>query len=229
MGQKVNPVGLRLGYNKSWSAHWFSSNNYAAFLKEDAMIKALIKKRYVNSGVSSVDIYRNRGDLTISIHTSKPGVIIGRSGVGAQDLRAQMEKMLFKNILPKQRPSLRINIVEVKNPELSAQIVAETIANQIERRISVKRAIRQAIERTMEKKALGIKIRVSGRLGGAEIARSEIMSNGSVPLQTMRSDVSYALAEAKTTFGVIGIKVWIYLGISETLPTEANPKSPKSV
>jgi len=230
MGRKVNPVGARLGFNKSWSAHWFSEKNYAQYLQEDALIKGIIKKRYTNSGVSNIEIYRSRGDITISIYTSKPGVIIGRSGVGAQDLRAKMEAALFKNIAPKSRPSLRINILEVKTPELSAQIVAENIANQIERRISVKRAMKQAIERTIEKKALGIKVRVSGRVGGAEIARSEIQSSGSIPLQTIRSDVSYALAEAHTTFGIIGVKVWIYLGPSETLPSESTPKSsPKSV
>lgn len=230
MGQKVNPVGLRLGFNKTWTSHWYSDKNYAAYLKEDASIRQMVAKRYPNSGIAQVDIFRNRGELTISIHTSKPGVIIGRSGVGAQDLRARTEKMLFAGLAIKDRPSLRINIIEVKVPELCAQIVAENIANQIERRISAKRAIRQAIERTMEKRALGIKIKVAGRIGGAEIAREENQSNGSIPLQTIRSDISYALAEAHTTFGIIGVKVWIYLGPSETMPSEsATPKSPKSI
>jgi small subunit ribosomal protein S3 len=229
MGQKVNPIGLRLGFNKIWTSHWFSDKNYAAFLQEDALIKTTIAKRYRNSGVAQIDIYRSRGDLTVSILSSKPGVIIGRSGVGAQDLRATLERLLFRKIEGKTRPTLRINILELKTPELSAQIVAENIANQIERRISVKRAMKQSIERTIEKKALGIKIRVSGRINGAEIARSEIQSSGSIPLQTIRSDISYAQAEAHTTFGIVGVKVWIYLGPSETLPSEITPKSPKSV
>lgn len=220
MGQKVNPVGVRLGFNKTWSAHWFSTKLYSTYLREDSIIKTLVTKRYPNSGVSQINIFRNRADIIITIHTSKPGLIIGRSGAGAQELRSQVEKALFKHINLKERPALRINIVEVKVPELSAKIVAETIANQIERRISVKRAIKQAIERTIEKKALGIKIRVSGRLGGAEIARSEIASSGSIPLQTIRSNVDYALAEAKTTYGVIGVKVWIYLGQSDQLPID---------
>ena len=228
MGQKVNPTGLRLGFNKTWISHWYSDKHYATYLKEDAGIRQLIAKRYVYSGIDQVDIYRNRGELNITIHTSKPGVIIGRSGAGAQELRAKMEKLLFTDVSIKDRPVLRINIIEVKVPELSAKIVAENIANQIERRISVKRAIRQAIERTMEKRALGIKIKAAGRLGGAEIARSESQSNGSIPLQTIRSDVSYALAEAHTTYGIIGVKVWIYKGPAETMPSENTPKSPKA-
>jgi len=220
MGQKVNPHGLRLGFNKNWSAHWFNQKNYAASLFADMQIRNIITKRYARSGIGGIEIFRNRGDIVIAIHTSKPGIIIGRSGIGAQELKANLEKTLFGQINPKERPSLRLNILEVKAPELSAQIVAETIAGQLERRISTKRAIKQAVERTMERKAKGIKIRVSGRLGGAEIARSEHVSSGSIPLQTIRSDVNYALAEAHTTFGVIGVKVWIYLGESVTLPAE---------
>jgi small subunit ribosomal protein S3 len=227
MGQKVNPTGVRLGFNKNWTAHWFGGKNYAKFLQEDAIIKDVIEKRYHNSGVSKVDIFRSRGEIVVSIHSSKPGVIIGRSGVGAQELKATMEKALFKSVNHKERPTLRITIVELKSPELSAKVVAENIAGQIERRIAVKRAMRLAVERTMEKKAKGIKIRISGRLGGAEIARSESTSSGSIPLQTLRSDVSYALAEAKTTYGVIGVKVWIYLGESDTYPLETQNRSSK--
>ena len=221
MGQKVNPVGVRLGFNKTWSAHWFTTKLYSTYLREDETIKTLVTKRYPNSGISQINIFRNRADITVTIHTSKPGLIIGRSGIGAQELRANIDKALFKHVNVKDRPALRINIVEVKSPELSAKIVAETIANQIERRISVKRAMKQAIERTIEKKALGIKVRISGRLGGAEIARSEVASTGSIPLQTIRSNVDYALAEAKTTYGIVGVKVWIYLGESDQLPVDA--------
>lgn len=227
MGQKVNPVGIRIGFNKSWSSHWFNNRNYAQYLKDDNTIKELINKRHVNSGVAKIEIFRSNSDLVVTIHSSKPGVIIGRSGVGAQDLKAKMEHALFKSISPKERPVLRINILEVKSPELHARIVAETIAGQLERRISVKRAIKQALERTMEKKAKGIKIRVAGRLGGAEIARSETLHKGSIPLQTIRSDIDYAQAEAHTTYGIVGIKVWIYLGESDTFPVETNTRNSK--
>lgn len=228
MGQKVNPVGLRLGFNKNWVSHWFATKNFASFLQEDGAIQAVIAKRYRQSGVSSVEIYRNRGDVVVSIHSSKPGIIIGRSGVGAQDLRAKLEAAIRKVRGNDEKVTLRVNIIETRVPELNARLVAETIANQIERRISVKRAIRQAIERTMEKRAKGIKIKVSGRLNGAEIARSESSSNGSIPLQTIRSDISYALAEAHTTYGVIGVKVWIYLGESDQMPVEQAPEAQRS-
>lgn len=225
MGHKVNPIGARLGFNKNWSSHWFSSRNFQNFLKEDVKIKELIHKKYPRSGIDCVEIFRNRGDITVTIHTAKPGIIIGRSGSGAQELKAAIEKTLSLS-QKKEKPNLRVNILEFKNPELSARLVAETIAGQIERRIAIKRAIKQAAERTMEKKARGIKIRVSGRLGGAEIARSEVVSFGSIPLQTIRSDVGYALAEAHTTYGIIGIKVWIYLGESDQFPLEVQTEAP---
>lgn len=221
MGQKVNPTGIRLGYNQNWHAHWFATKNYALFLREDDTIHSIINKKYPRSGIEAIDIYRNRGEVAITIHTAKPGIIIGRSGVGAQELKVLIEKPLFKHLTGKDRPNIRISILEVKGPELSAKIVAENIAVQIERRISVKRAIKQAIERTMEKRAKGIKIKVSGRLGGAEIARAESASAGTIPLQTIRSNISYALAEAKTTYGIIGIKVWIYLGVSDSIDLDA--------
>jgi len=224
MGQKVNPVGVRIGFNKGWTSHWFVGNNLSRALQEDYSIKQIIEKRYHHSGIASTDIFRNRGDIVVTIHSSKPGIIIGRSGAGAQELRANIEKAIQAVRKSQDKVTLRVNIVEARTPELNATIVAETIANQLERRISVKRAIKQAIERTMEKRAKGIKIKVSGRLNGAEIARSEGSSQGSIPLQTLRSDISYALAQANTTYGVIGIKVWIYLGDSEELPIESTPE-----
>ncbi|MBU6389090.1 30S ribosomal protein S3 [Patescibacteria group bacterium] len=220
MGQKVNPVGYRLGFNKNWYAHWFGGKKYAVYLQEDERIKKIIMKKYSKSGISSIEIFRSRGEITVSIHTAKPGVIIGRSGVGTQELKATLERQLFSNLSSKARSNLRLNIIEVKNPEMSAQIVADTVAGQIERRISVKRAMKQAVERSMEKKVNGIKIRISGRLGGAEIARSESVASGSIPLQTIRSNVDYALSEAHTTYGVVGVKVWIYLGEQDSLPLE---------
>ena len=225
MGQKVNPVGVRIGFNKGWTSHWFEPRNLSKPLQEDDAIKVVINKRYHHSGIASIEIFRNRGDIVVTIHSSKPGIIIGRSGAGAQELRANLEKAIQKIRKSTDKVNLRVNIVEVRTPELNATIVAETIANQLERRISVKRAIKQAIERSMEKHAKGIKIKVSGRLNGAEIARSEGSSQGSIPLQTLRSNISYALAQAKTTYGIIGIKVWIYTGDSAELPIESTPES----
>jgi small subunit ribosomal protein S3 len=228
MGQKVNPVGVRIGFNKGWVSHWFAGKNFAGALQEDAAIRQVIEKRYHHSGVSVVEIYRNRGDIVISIYSSKPGIIIGRSGVGAQELRVKLEKAIQVIRKTNDKITMRVNIVEARNPELNAKLVAETIANQIERRISVKRAMKQAIERTMEKRAKGIKIKISGRLNGAEIARNEAAAAGSIPLQTLRSDISYALAQANTTYGVIGVKVWIYLGDSDQMPIAGTPEQQRS-
>lgn len=224
MGQKVHPNGLRIGFNKGWTSHWFAPRSYASALQEDHAIKQVIEKRYHHSGIARVDIFRNRGDIVVTIHSSKPGIIIGRAGAGAQELRAQVEKAIQRVRKNYDKVTLRVNIVEVRTPELSAQLVAETIANQLERRISVKRAMKQAVERTMDKRAKGIKIKVAGRLNGAEIARNEVISQGSVPLQTLRSNISYAVARAVTTYGTLGIKVWIYLGESDELPIESTPE-----
>lgn len=225
MGQKVNPHGLRLGFNKNWTSHWFAGKEYALFLEQDRQIRELINKKYHRSGIQNIDIYRRSGELVISIHTSKPGIIIGRGGAGSTDLKARLEAMVFQNVIKSERPSLRLNIVEVKTPELSAKLVAENIAGQLERRIAVKRTMRQAVERTMERRAKGIKIKISGRLNGAEIARNESTSTGSVPLQSLKSDISYGLAEAHTTYGIIGVKVWIYTGDSVEMPPEAMEQS----
>lgn len=227
MGQKVNPNGARLGFNKNWTSHWFSGKNLVESLREDDAIKKVILKRYQRSGISLIETFRNRGEVVVNIHTSKPGIIIGRSGKGVQELKAQLELAMVRiRKIGGQRVGLRLNIVETKAPELSAQIVADNIAGQLERRISVKRAMRQAIERTMERRAKGIKVKVAGRLNGAEIARNEVMSNGSIPLQTLRSDISYAQATAVTTYGSIGIKVWIYLGESDEMPTAQPVEQP---
>lgn len=218
MGQKVNPTGFRLGYNKNWTSHWFSGKNLSASLQEDAAIHKAINEKHQRASISSIEIFRNRGDVVVTIHTAKPGIIIGRSGKGVQELKAKLEQTIARLRKTQAKAGLRLNIVEMKQPELSAQVVADTIAGQIERRIAVKRAMRQAIERSMERKAVGIKVKVSGRLNGAEIARNEVMSQGSIPLQTLRSDISYAHATAVTTYGSIGVKVWIYLGESDQLP-----------
>jgi small subunit ribosomal protein S3 len=226
MGQKVNPNGFRLGFNKTWTSQWFTGKVYTGGLQEDHAIKQVIAKRYQRAGIGSIEIFRNRGEVIVNIHTAKPGIIIGRSGKGVQELKQQLEAAIARSRTTGNVLGLRLNIVEIKAPELSAQIVADTIAGQLERRISVKRAMRQSIERTMERGAKGIKVKIAGRLNGAEIARNEVMSNGSIPLQTLRSDISYAQATAITTYGAIGVKVWIYLGVSEELPTSAPQEQP---
>ena len=217
MGHKVNPTGLRLGFNKNWSSLWFSPKRYAANLKEDFTIRELVNKKHNRSGISEIQINRNRGEIIVSIFSSKPGVIIGRSGSGSQDLKALIEKTINSNSVSSEKQTVRLNIVEVKSSETNAKLIAENIAGQLERRIAFKRAMRQAIEKASEKRVRGIKIRVSGRLGGAEIARSESTSHGSIPLQTIRSQIDYAQAEAHTTYGIVGVKVWVYNGESNSI------------
>lgn len=227
MGRKVNPNGFRLGYNKTWNSQWFSKNGYAEYLKSDSEIRAIILKKHPRSGISDINISRSRAEVVVTVHSSKPGVLIGRSGSGTQDIKAIIEKHINQNN-DGNKLTVRLNIVEVKSPETNARLVAENIANQIERRIAVKRAVRQAMEKAIERRAKGIKIRVSGRLGGAEIARSEVASSGSVPLQTIRSNIDYALAEAKTTYGIVGVKVWIYNGENVNMPVEVTSENNNS-
>lgn len=218
MGHKVNPIGFRLGFNKNWSSQWFSPKKYAEGLKEDFKIRELIQKKHHRSGIAEIQINRNRGEIVVSIFSSKPGVIIGRSGSGSQDLKQLIERTINTVSLNKEKQTVRLNIIEVKSPETNARLVAENIAGQLERRIAFKRAMRQAIEKANEKKVKGIKIRVSGRLGGAEIARSESTSSGSIPLQTIRSNIDYAQAEAHTSYGIVGVKVWVYNGELSYIP-----------
>jgi len=209
MGQKVHPTGLRLGIIKDWEGCWFADKDeYADLLHEDLEIRRLIKERFHNAGVSRVEIERAANRAKITIHTAKPGMVIGKGGAEVDALRQELEKKTGKQ--------LQINIVEVKVPDLDAQLVAENIAFQLERRVSFRRAMRQAQERTMRMGAEGIKVSVAGRLGGAEIARTEWNPEGKVPLHTLRADIDYGFTEAKTTYGRIGVKVWIYKG--EVLP-----------
>lgn len=209
MGQKVHPYGLRLGIIKDWEGKWYADRKeYSDLLHEDLMIRRTIKERFFTAGVPRVEIERAANRTRITIHTARPGMVIGRGGTEVERLRAELERMTGKQV--------QINIVEIKQPELDAQLVAENVAFQLERRISFRRAMRQAQQRAMRMGAKGIKIRVSGRLGGAEIARAEWTNEGSVPLHTLRGDVDYGSAEARTTYGRIGVKVWIYKG--EVLP-----------
>ncbi|HHX51377.1 MAG TPA: 30S ribosomal protein S3 [Clostridia bacterium] len=208
MGQKVHPKGLRVGIIKDWDAKWYASKDYTSLLHEDLRIRRYIKKKLFSAGVPKIEIERAASNVKITIYTAKPGIVIGRGGVEVEKLRKELEKMTDKRI--------SVNIVEVKKPELDAQLVAENVASQLERRISFRRAMKQAVGRTMRLGAEGIKISVAGRLGGAEIARTEWYSEGKVPLHTLRADIDYGFAEAMTTYGKLGVKVWIYKG--EVLP-----------
>ncbi len=208
MGQKINPIGLRVGIIKDWESKWYADKDYADLLHEDIKIREYLEERLKMSSVSKVEIERAANRVNITIHTGKPGMVIGKGGSEVEKLRKDLNKLAGKRI--------HINIVEIKKIDLDAKLVAENIARQLESRISFRRAQKQTIQRTMRSGALGIRTQVSGRLGGADIARSEHYSEGTVPLHTLRADIDYAHAEADTTFGKLGVKVWIYRG--EILP-----------
>lgn len=208
MGQKVNPHGLRVGVIKGWDSKWYAGKDYEKFLLEDIKIREFIKEKLFLSGISKVEIERASNKARISIHTAKPGMVIGRQGSNIELLKSDLKKMT--------ESAIEINIVEVKTPDMDATLVAENIAAQLERRIAFRRAMKQCVGRIMRMGAKGIKITCGGRLGGAEIARSESYREGSIPLHTLRADIDYGTAEAHTTYGRIGIKVWIYKG--EVLP-----------
>ena len=205
MGQKVNPHGLRVGVIKDWDSRWFAKDNvFGDTLVEDYNLRKTLKKQLYSAGVPKIEIERDASKVRIHIHCAKPGMVIGKGGTEIEKLRQQCEKMLGKPVV--------INIVEVRQPDLNAQLVAENIASQLERRISFRRAMKGCIGRSMRLGANGIKTKVSGRLGGAEIARSEEYHDGTIPLQTLRADIDYGFAEAATTYGRIGVKVWLYKG-----------------
>ncbi len=204
MGQKVHPYGFRLGYNRTWKSRWFATKDYGRLLHEDLRIKRALKSRFAHAGVSRIEIERAANKLTVYVFTSRPGIIIGRKGSEIDKLRNELQTRTGREVF--------INIQEVQKPELDAQLVAENICQQLVKRIAFRRAMRRALDTAMRFGAKGIRVRVGGRLNGAEIARSEWYLQGQVPLHTMRADVDYGLAEAFTTFGVIGVKVWIYKG-----------------
>ncbi|NPV44213.1 30S ribosomal protein S3 [Koleobacter methoxysyntrophicus] len=208
MGQKVNPHGLRLGIIKDWDARWYADKNFAELLLEDQKIRKHIKGKLYTSGISRIEIERAANRIKVTIHTAKPGMVIGKGGTGVEEIKNDIEKITNKQV--------QINVMEIKVPEIDAQLIAENIAAQLEKRISFRRAMKQAISRAIKAGAKGIKTMVSGRLGGAEIARSEGYSEGTIPLQTLRADIDYGFAEAHTTYGRIGVKVWVYKG--EVLP-----------
>ena len=218
MGQKVSPHGLRVGVIKDWDTTWFAGKkDFGAMLKEDYEIRKFLKKKYYQTAISKITITRAADKLTINLFTARPGVLIGKAGAGVEDIKKEILKICVdkfpRNVRHKvPAPTVNVNIMEVKRPDLDAQLCAEAIASQLEKRTAFRRAMRQTITRVMKAGAKGVKTMVSGRLDGAEIARSEKYHEGSIPLQTLRADIDYGFAEAHTTFGVIGVKVWIYKG-----------------
>ena len=212
MGQKVNPHGLRVGVIKEWDSRWYAESDFSDYLVEDYNIRKYLKKKLYSAGVSKIEIERASDRIRVIIHTAKPGVIIGKGGAEIEVTKTELSKMTDKKVL--------IDIKEIKRPDKDAQLVAENIAQQLENRVSFRRAMKSCMGRTMKSGALGIKAACAGRLGGADIARTEFYSEGTIPLQTLRADIDYGFAEADTTYGKVGVKVWIYKG--EILPTKGN-------
>lgn len=208
MGQKVNPIGIRLGITRDWTSKWFApTRNFPAFVHADFQVRELLKKKLNDASVSRIQIERAARKVNITIHTARPGVVIGKKGEDIEKLRAEAAKLMKMAVA-----DVRINIAEIRKPELDAQLVAESIAQQLEKRVMFRRAMKRAVMNTMRIGALGIKVRISGRLNGAEIARTEWVREGRIPLHTFRADIDYGLAEARTTYGVIGVKCWVFKG-----------------
>ena len=210
MGQKIHPVGLRLGITRTWDSRWFEKKHYIEWLHEDVAIRKFFNKWMRSAAISKIEIERRANQARVIVNTAKPGIIIGKRGVGIEEIRKNLEKLTGK--------SVQVNVMEIKHPELDARLVGQNIVDQLEKRIAFRRAMKQSIMRTMKAGARGVKVQVSGRLGGAEIARTERNADGKVPLHTLRADIDYAHVEAFTTFGRIGVKVWIYRG--EVLPDQ---------
>ena len=227
MGQKVNPHGLRVGVIKDWDSKWYSEDKFADFLVEDYNIRKFLKKKLYAAGISKIEILRKAEKVDVVVYTQKPGVVIGKGGAGIEATKKELQKFIG-------RKDIGLDVQEVKKPDADAQLVAENIAQQLENRVSFRRAMKSCMSRTMKKDnkgnslngALGIKAAVSGRLGGADMARSEFYSEGTIPLQTLRADIDYGFAEADTTYGKLGVKVWIYNG--EILPTKGNKEDKAS-
>ena len=217
MGQKVNPHGMRVGVIKDWNSRWYAEADFADNLVEDNKIRTYVKKRLYSAGVSKIEIERASDRVKVIVHTAKPGVVIGKGGAEIEKLKAEIQKMTEKKLF--------VDIKEIKRPDREAQLVAESIAQQLENRVSFRRAMKSTVSRSMKAGVMGIKTAVSGRLGGADIARTEFYSEGTIPLQTLRADIDYGFAEADTTYGKLGVKVWIYKG--EVLPTRANKEGDK--
>jgi small subunit ribosomal protein S3 len=220
MGQKVNPVGIRLGITRDWTSKWFANTrNFPDYVHQDFLVREFLKRKLAEASVSRINIERAARKANITIHTARPGVVIGKKGEDIERLRGEVAKMLGMPVT-----DVRLNIAEIRKPEVDAQLVAEGIAQQIERRVMFRRAMKRAVMNTMRSGALGVKVRVSGRLNGAEIARTEWYREGRIPLHTFRADIDYGLTEARTTYGVIGVKVWIFKGeVFEQSEVQAEP------
>ena len=213
MGRKVHPYGFRLGTSRTWNAKWYADKNYTELLKEDISIRLLVAKRLANASVSLVDIERGINHVTVTVHTAKPGIVIGKGGANVEALRQQIGRMTTSKV--------KLEIKEIRQPELDAVLVASNIAQQLTRRIAFRKALKQAVQRTMKAGAKGVRIQVSGRLGGSEMARREWDKEGRIPLNTLRADISYGQVHAHTTYGRIGVKVWVYRG--DVLPQRQAP------
>ena len=236
MGQKVNPIGIRLGITRDWTSKWYAhSKNFASYVRTDYLVREFLKKRLADASVSRIHIERAARRVNITIHTARPGIVIGKKGEDIEKVRAEVARRMKLPVA-----DVRLNIAEIRKPELDAQLVAEGIAQQIEKRVMFRRAMKRAVTNTMRSGALGIKVRASGRLNGAEIARTEWSREGRIPLHTFRADIDYGLAEARTTYGVIGVKVWIFKGevfdkatleaqAAEAMPAVAAPEAAPAV
>lgn len=215
MGQKVHPVGFRLGVIKDWQGKWYADKGYTRLLHEDLKVRRMLMKRLVDAGVPKVDIERSANQMTVTIHSAKPGIVIGKSGAKVEELRRELETLTGKKV--------RVTIQEIRQPEVDATLVARSVAEQLEKRVAFRRAMKQAVARAMKAGAKGIKVMCSGRLGGAEMSRREWEREGRVPLHTLRADIDFGQAEALTTFGVVGVKVWVYRG--DVLPPAKESKA----
>jgi small subunit ribosomal protein S3 len=213
MGQKVNPVGFRLGITRTWDSRWYSKREYSKLLHEDIKLREFLKQKLFSAGISRIEIERAANKVKINVHTARPGIVIGKKGAGVEQLKDEVQKLSRNEVL--------LNIIEVKKPEANATLIAENVAAQLEKRVAFRRAMKKCMTAAFKQGIKGIKIRVSGRLGGAEIARTEWYSEDSVPLHTLRAQIDYGTAEARTTYGVIGVKAWVYTGEAQTLKKQA--------
>lgn len=213
MGQKVHPVGFRIGITRTWDSRWFSKRDYAKLLHEDIKLRDYLKQKLYGAGIARIEIERAANKVKINLHTARPGIVIGKKGAGVEQLKAEVQKLSKNEVF--------LNIIEVKKPEANATLIAENVASQLEKRVAFRRAMKKCMTSAFKQGIKGIKIRVSGRLGGAEIARTEWYSEDSVPLHTLRANIDYGTAEARTTYGVIGVKAWVYHGEATTLKKQA--------
>lgn len=213
MGQKVHPVGFRIGVTRTWDSRWFAKRDYAKLLHEDIKLRETLKQRLYSAGIARIEIERAAGKVKINVHTARPGIVIGKKGAGVEQLKADVQKLSNSEVF--------LNIIEVKNPEANATLIAENVASQLEKRVAFRRAMKKCMTAAFKQGIKGIKIRVSGRLGGADIARAEWYSEDSVPLHTLRANIDYGTALARTTYGIIGVKAWVYHGQMDTLKKQA--------